>query len=121
MPLHEIIGMAYKSGINTRNPDSVYVNWKSEIILTPDNGDTWEGVFSSRGVFINSLAIDPLHPENVFAGGWFFDDSHQSPNHGVFLHSTNSGKDWNELDPIVDTLENVTSIIVLKKCLYPSS
>ncbi len=102
--------------INKRNPDSVYVSCNNNIYLTPDGGNSWETVFSSRGIFINTLAVDPLHPENVFAGGLFFDDSHQSPNHGVFLHSTNGGTDWNEPDADVDrTLDEVTSMIVMRK------
>src|SRR3990172_5218070 len=102
--------------INTRSSDSVYISWNREILLTPDNGGNWEPVFSSRGIFINALAIDPLYPENVFAGGWFFDDSGQSPNHGIFLHSTNGGKDWIEHYTIDSSLlGNITSIAVLNK------
>jgi photosystem II stability/assembly factor-like uncharacterized protein len=102
--------------INTRNTDSIYVSCNHYIFLTPDSGSTWEDVFSSRGVLFKKLALDPLHPENVFAGGLFFDDSHQSPNHGVFLHSKNGGKDWHYAAPIVDTLlKEITSIAVFRK------
>jgi hypothetical protein len=101
--------------INTRNPDSVYIAGNNFLYLTPDNGESWEVLLSTRGGGIGTVALDPLNPENVFAGGFFFDDSHQSPNHGVFLHSTNGGKDWNEIFPSAGTLESVTSIVVSRK------
>jgi hypothetical protein len=102
--------------INTRSPDSVYVNWLNSIFLTPDNGETWEVLLSIRGGSVNELAVDPLHPENVFAGTWFIDDSHQTPDHAMFLHSTNGGKDWDQVYPVEDVLlEAITSIAVLNK------
>ncbi len=104
--------------INKRNPDSVYVSCNNNIYLSPDGGNSWETVFTSRGILINTVAVDPLNPENVFAGGLFFDDSHQSPSHGVFLHSTNGGKDWNEPDAATDkTISEVTSIIAMRKSI----
>jgi hypothetical protein len=102
--------------INPRNTDSVYVSCNNFIFLTTDKGETWEDVFSSRGINISAVAVDPYYPENVFAGGLFFDDSHQSPNHGVFLHSRNGGKDWDEYEPVTDTLlERIYSITVFRK------
>jgi photosystem II stability/assembly factor-like uncharacterized protein len=75
-----------------------------------------EVLLSTRGGSINELAVDPLHPENVFAGTWFIDDSHQIPDHAILLHSTNGGKDWNQIDPAEDVLRDIiTSIEVLNK------
>ena len=102
--------------INTRNPDSVYVAGDNYLYLTPDNGENWEVVLSTRGGGIGTVALDPLYPENVFVGGFFFDDSHQTPDHGTFLHSTNGGKDWSEPDPVTEMqLKEVTSIVVSRK------
>ena len=57
-----------------------------------------------------------FNAENVFAGGLFFDDSRQNMDHGVFLHSTNGGRYWNEPDAATDkTLSEVTSIIAMRK------
>ncbi len=54
--------------INTRNPDSVYVCWSNYLFLTPDNGQSWEVILSTRGGGISPVVVDPLHPENVFVG-----------------------------------------------------
>ncbi|KKQ83177.1 MAG: hypothetical protein UT04_C0036G0007, partial [Candidatus Daviesbacteria bacterium GW2011_GWF2_38_7] len=53
--------------INTRNPDSVYVSLDGEILLTPDNGNTWTSVFTppAQIVKLNAIAVDRLHPENI--------------------------------------------------------
>ena len=102
--------------INTRNSDSVYVSWNNCIYLTSDNGESWETVFTSRGDFIHTLAIDPLNPENVFAGGLFFDDSPPHLKFGVLLHSTNGGKYWDHVDPVTNVLlGKITSIAVVNK------
>ncbi|MEJ2048813.1 MAG: T9SS type A sorting domain-containing protein, partial [Calditrichota bacterium] len=102
--------------INTRNPDSVYIAWRNYLYLTPDGGESWQVLLSIRGGEISTVAVDPLHPENVFAGAWFVDDSHQSPDHAIFLHSTNGGKDWDQVDPVSNILlESITSITVLNR------
>ena len=102
--------------INTRNPDSVYICWLNSLLLTPDNGESWEGVLSTRAGGIGRVAVDPLHPENVFAGTWFVDDSHQSPDHAEFLHSKNGGKDWEHINLVTNVpLEYITSIVVLNR------
>ena len=102
--------------INTRNPDSVYIAWRNYLYLTPDSGISWQVLLSTRGGEISTVAVDPLHPENVFAGAWFVDDSHQSPDHAIFLHSTNGGKDWDQVDPVPTILlESITSIAVVHK------
>jgi hypothetical protein len=115
-PLSSFPSSATSVVINTRNPDSVYIAGSNFLYLTPDNGENWEVLLSTRGGGIGTVALDPLNPENVFAGGFFFDDSHQSPNHGVFLHSTDGGKDWSEPDPVTEMqLKEVTSIVVSRK------
>ncbi len=102
--------------INTRYPDSVYVCWINSLLLTPNNGKNWKGVLSTRGGGIGRVAVDPLHPENVFVGSWFVDDSHQSPDQAEFLRSTNGGKNWDMVEPVTNVpLEFITSIAVLNR------
>ncbi len=49
-------------------------------------------------------------------GPWFVDDSHQSPDQAEFLHSTNGGKDWEQINPATNVLlQPITSISVLNK------
>ena len=101
--------------VNPLHPDSVYVSCDNNILFTSDNGETWNNVFTSRGIFINVLTVDKNDPDNVFAGGLFYDDSHQTPNHGIFLRSTNGGKDWYEPDSNIDMqIKEVTSIAVME-------
>jgi hypothetical protein len=102
--------------INTRNPDSVYVAWRNYLYLTPNSGESWEVLLSTRSGEISTVAVDPQHPENVLAGAWFIDDSHQNPYHAMFFHSKNGGKDWDQVDPVSNILlESITSITVLNK------
>ncbi len=100
--------------VNPRNTDSVYVSWNKHIFLTPDNGESWEDIFSSRGILINNVAVDPLHPENVFAGGWFFDDSHQTQIRVFFSIVQMEANIGIYQIPHDESLNEVTSIVVLQ-------
>lgn len=103
-----IEGEAQAVAINTRTPDSVYVSYQGLIFATPDSGQSWQSVLQDQFVDFRALAVDPLAPENVFAGGQKTDSTF------VFFHSRDGGTTWSEVVPDTDELiAGVTSIAVV--------
>jgi photosystem II stability/assembly factor-like uncharacterized protein len=67
-------------------------NGAGGIFRSPDGGKTWDPVKASNpGPYIRSLAIDPIHPEIVYAGT----GDPTSPTGSAYIYkSINSGTDW---------------------------
>jgi photosystem II stability/assembly factor-like uncharacterized protein len=70
--------------VHPQNSSIVYAGSESAIYRSINGGATWNSTgLSNRD--IRSLAIDPLNPNNIYAGTYYF---------GVFK-STNGGSTWN--------------------------
>lgn len=103
-------GTASCIAINPRSPDTAYVGFGSVIFVTPDGGNTWKPSGPNiSNILFTALAVDPLHPENIFAGGVTKDSSL------FFLcHSSDGGKSWVPVDPRSNgSIAGVSSLAVI--------
>ncbi len=104
-----IEGEAYSVACNPRSLDSVFVGGTNAVWITGDSGKSWgTSSLGTPGVHIQALAVDPILPGNVYAGGADFQ------NNFWFFHSTDGGNSWRRLIPPVNTpLNGVSSILAL--------
>lgn len=77
--------------VHPTNPDIVYIGtWKDGVFKTNDGGSSW--IMKNNGLGgaeVRSLAIDPYHPETLYAG--------LGEGLGIFK-STNGGELWSEVN-----------------------
>ena len=102
-------GEAHSIAINPRSADSVYAGMPNIVWMTGDSGKTWKEVLSAPNTKFTALAVDPLAPENVFAGGT------SDSNTFVFYHSSDGGSTWTRIVPIPTVhIAGVSSILVVQ-------
>lgn len=77
---------------------SVFFAYEQQIIVTKDNGQTFDTLYSGPAV-VTSLVTDPQTPTTVYAGTAA----------GQVVRSTNSGRTWNVA---YDAKESVTALLV---------
>lgn len=100
---------AFSVAINPRSPDTIYVGMLNTIFFSSDTGRTWQSMNPGavRTKF-TAIAMDPLAPENVYAGG--ADDQ----NRWVMYQTTDGGKKWTlYTPPIKMILSGISSIVVM--------
>ncbi len=105
---HPLDGSSSSVCINKRYPDSVYFAVNGSIYLSPDSGTTINEIFTSAQGSIKVVELDPLKPENIYAGG----SSAQGDYY--FCISTDGGKTWNRIESLFSKpIRNITSISVV--------
>jgi hypothetical protein len=75
-------------------PDVVYAGMKNAIAKTTDGGETWSATYHyGTPIRYFGLAVDPSHPEHVFAGGTMGENSF------ALYESFDGGDRWAEILP----------------------
>lgn len=75
---------------------TIYAAVGNTIIKTEDNGQTWQQVYiDSRGVAVNTLAIDPLEPSRIYMG----------TSAGDIIASYDAGASWQVVEGFVAAAE----------------
>ncbi len=74
-------------------------SYTSRILKTIDGGQTWARSDSGASLeghwgHFSDLAIDPLHPDTIYAGGW---GAPRPIGDGALNRSTNGGASWEDL------------------------
>ena len=79
-------GKVYTLAVNPNNNQMVYAGTNSGVFKSTDAGATWSATSLTRQT--RSIVIDPISPENVYAGTYGF---------GVYS-STDGGESWTEMN-----------------------
>jgi hypothetical protein len=77
-------------------PNIVYAGMEGTVIKTIDGGKTWRrtGLRDTLLVHFTALAVDPLTPQHLYAGG-----KRRPLDHWVLQESFNAGATWKEIPP----------------------
>ena len=84
-------GSVYSLAVEPRNPDVVYAiagtrfGGPGTLYKSTDGGATWRTLAAGSG--LETVVLDPEHPETVYAGGF------------SFLRSTDGGRTWSSASP----------------------
>ena len=84
-------GSVYSLTVDPRNPDVVYAiagtlfGGPGTLYKSTDGGTTWKTLAAGSG--LEAVALDPEHPETVYAGGF------------PLLRSTDGGRTWSNVSP----------------------
>lgn len=93
-------------------PNIVYAGMEGTVIKTIDGGKTWRrtGLRDTLLVHFTALAVDPLTPQHLYAGG-----KRRSLDHWVLRESFDAGATWKEiLPPVLVTpvvVSGITSMV----------
>jgi len=104
---------AYAVTVAPQNPNLMYAG-SGRIEWNPDGGTTWAWADMpvTYGNTIHAIAIDPLLPNVMFAGGQNTDAmNNEDRNIGTLFRSTDGGIGWLELSP-TEHISMVNSIVV---------
>lgn len=102
MPAWEPIGPTNIGGrinairYNPKNPEIVYAGSATGGVLkSVDGGESWFPIFDDIGVLnIGDIAVDPLHPDTIYAGTGEPHGSHNNFAGGGLYKSVDAGKTW---------------------------
>lgn len=91
----------YGIGFDPDTDQGVYVSGEGGILKTENNGESWTTLIGDVDHrFYFDLAIDPLHSETLYTGGW--GKGMEEPQPLVFEVSTDDGNSWTEYRPTGD-------------------
>lgn len=114
--------------ISQPNANAVYAGTESMgLYKSTDGGTTWSPVNTGLGLdpgvrlSITALAIDPLHPERVYAArGVWLGTSHATIQPLDVMLSTDGGKTWENVNlPATDSV--IARLVITNNRLYASS
>lgn len=85
---------------NSSNPNSILLGCEDGILMSEDNGLTWENIYLDETVsarFYYGVAYDQLDPDKIIAASW--DKNFENPQ-ALMLHiSEDKGETWNVYSP----------------------
>jgi photosystem II stability/assembly factor-like uncharacterized protein len=109
--------------IDPQDPKRLYISPGSDIFRSGDGGATWQNIYLPdwAGVFIETMAVDPLSSSVIYAAGRDNDAWSYNGSIGVAFRSTDYGTTWAPItftspisvitDLIIDPLNNQTLFV----------